>query len=64
MFDFLARHLHLARSAPGARELEGRDWDQMQRLADACDDQAEAVGKIYDLAGVSRPQRTPLRSPR
>jgi hypothetical protein len=51
-------------AGPSARELDGDTFAQMQRLADACNDQAEAVGLIYDVAGVSRPQRVPLRGGR
>ena len=57
--DFSAAVEGLYRSA-----LDPAAWAQMQRLADACNDQAEAVGKIYDVAGVSRPQRVALRERR
>ncbi|MCC6238303.1 MAG: hypothetical protein IT299_12140 [Dehalococcoidia bacterium] len=63
----MRRLLQLLRSAthlPGSRELDADAWAQMQRLADACNDQAEAVGKIYELANVSRPQRVSLRERR
>jgi hypothetical protein len=61
---WLARAWRQATTAPAARELDPAAWGQMQRLADACNDQAEAVGKIYDVAGVSRQQRLNLRRPR
>jgi len=64
MVRWLVRFLRIAQATPSERELEAAAWAQMQRLADACNDQAEAVGKIYDVAGISRPQRVPLRERR
>jgi hypothetical protein len=62
--DWLLALWRDARRSPAARELDAAAFNQMQRLADACNDQAEAVGKIYDTAGVTRPQRLDLRGPR
>ena len=61
---WVRRHWRAVTATPAARELDRDAFSQMQRLADACNDQAEAVGKIYDTAGVSRPQRMPLRGGR
>ena len=55
--DWFRKLFREADEAVAARELDSAAWNQMQRLADACNDQAEAVGKIYESAGVSRPQR-------
>ena len=60
--DGWARRWRATIAGPSARELDGDSFAQMQRLADACMGLSAYV--IYDVAGVSRPQRVPLRDGR
>ena len=56
--------LHEGDTSVVGRDLDHKDWRQMRRLAEACNDQDMAVSAIYEDVGVCSAQRFSLRTRR